>query len=271
MEELTNSTIVCPQCAGENQVPIEEKFCECVYCGSAIYIDKSKVVSHFVVTPNFKQQDAEGNLRRWMAGNFQVKDLDKLAQVTQVNFYYFPMWYFKTNNYAGDKIYLQPATSTSISEIKKINIPAGNLKVFNKKEFDVSQFINPDVLLDSARNWLSQSSVDLNSIELSNLVHIPFYQFFYIFDGKQYSAIVEASSGKVYANLWPAKKEAPFKIMFAVSIVAFIIITLIAEGVGTMSHGKGEFFAIATVIKMIGYIIVSIPLMIMAYLIAKKV
>ena len=271
MQEITNSTIVCPQCAGENQVPIDDKFTECVYCGSAIYIDKSKVVSHFVITPNFKQQDAEGNLRRWMAGNFHVKDLDKLAQITQVSFYYFPMWYFKTNEAAGDVIYLQPATSTSISEIKKINIPAGNLKVYNKKEFDESQFMPPDVLFDSAQSWLTQQGVNMDTIALSNLVHIPFYQFYYVYEGQQYSALVEASSGMVYANMWPAKKETPFRLMFAASIIAFVVVSLIALGIGSVAHGRGNFFVTVTTVKIIGYIIASVPLIIMAYLVAKKV
>ena len=160
METFTSNKIICPQCAGENDIPTDEKFLECVFCGSAIYIDKKKVVSHYVINSNFKKEEAEGNLRRWMAGNFQVKDLDKLAQISQVNFYYFPMWYFKTDKASGEMIYLQPATSTSISEIKKINIPAGNLKVFNKKDFNQSEFIDPDVLFDSAQNWLKDTGVN---------------------------------------------------------------------------------------------------------------
>jgi len=157
MQELTQSKIVCPQCAGENDIPPDGKFLECQFCGSAIYIDKSKIVNHFVIASNFSEQQAEGNLRRWMAGNFQVKDLDKLAVMTAKNFYYFPLWYFKTDVSNGEKIYLQPATSTSVSEIKNVQIPAGSMKPFNKKEFEGQQFVPPDVLYDSARNWLEQT------------------------------------------------------------------------------------------------------------------
>lgn len=268
METLTTSKIICPQCGGENEIPVDEKFTECVFCGSAIYIDKRKVVSHFVIACNFKKEEAEGNLRRWMAGNFQVKDLDKLAQISQVNFYYFPMWYFKTGASAGDKIYLQPATSTSISEIKKINIPAGSLKVFNKKDFNVNEFMNPDVLFDSAQNWLKDTGVSLDTIESSNLVHIPFYQFYYTYNGKQYTALVEASSGKVYANLWPAKSEAPFRIVFGLSIFAFLLISIIAFSLGTMDR---EFLMTVEFVKIFGYGLAAIPLILISYFIAKKV
>lgn len=268
MNELTSSKIICPQCAGENEVPIDEKFTECVFCGSAIYIDKKKIVSHFVINSNFKKEEAEGNLRRWMAGNFQVKDLDKLAQISQSSFYYFPMWYFKTDKSAGETIYLQPATSTSISEIKKINIPAGNLKVYNKKEFNESDFVAPDVLFDSAQNWLKDTGVNLDTIATSNLVHIPFYQFYYNYAGKQYTALVESSSGKVYANLWPAKSEAPFRILFALCIVAFFLISILALGIGaSMNH----FLAFDMGIKIFGYAFAAVPLIFIAYFIAKKV
>jgi DNA-directed RNA polymerase subunit RPC12/RpoP len=267
METLT-SKIICPQCGGENEIPVDEKFTECVFCGSAIFIDKRKVVSHFVIASNFKKEEAEGNLRRWMAGNFQVKDLDKLAQISQVTFYYFPMWYFKTGISGGDKIYLQPATSTSISEIKKINIPAGSLKVFNKKDFDVNEFINPDVLLDSAQNWLKDTGVTLDTIESSNLVHIPFYHFYYSYKGNQYSALIEASSGKVYANLWPAKSEAPFRIVFALSIIAFFIISILAFILGTTDK---DFLLTVEFIKILGYGLAAVPLILIAYFIAKKV
>ncbi|MBX7044898.1 MAG: zinc ribbon domain-containing protein [Ignavibacteria bacterium] len=264
--------IKCPQCGAENDLPVDEKFLECAYCGSAIYIDKKKVVTHFVIACNFNKQTAEGNLKRWMAGNFQVKDLDKLAQISQVNFYYFPMWYFKTKDASSEKIYLQPATSTSISEIKKINIPAGSLKVFKEKDYNISEFIVPDVMYDSAQSWLAQSGVNPDSVAESDLVHIPFYQFYYNFKGQQYTALVEASSGMVYANVWPAKSEAPFRIMFGAGIAVFLIMSVISFIIGFMFERNTELALVSgEMIKVPLYLVAAIPLIIIAYFIAKKV
>ncbi len=264
--------IKCPQCGADNDLPVDEKFLECAYCGSSIYIDKKKVVSHFVVACNFNKGDAEGNLRRWMAGNFQVKDLDKFAQISQVSFYYFPMWYFKSKDASSEKIYLQPATSTSISEIKKINIPAGSLKVFKEKDFNVSEFIPPDVMYDSAQSWLQQSGVNLDTIAESDLVHIPFYQFSYNYKGQSYTALVEASSGKVYANVWPAKSEAPFKVMFGVGIFVFALMSVISFAIGFVMEKKaGLALMSGEMIKIPLYGLAAIPLIIIAYYIAKKV
>lgn len=264
--------VKCPQCGADNDLPVDEKFLECAYCGSAIYIDKRKVVSHFVVACNFNKQNAEGNLRRWMAGNFHVKDLDKLAQISQSNFYYFPMWYFKSKDASSEKIYLQPATSTSVSEIKKINIPAGSLKVYKEKEFNSSEFIVPDVMYDAAQSWLQQSGVDLDTVAESDLVHIPFYQFYYTYKGQQYTALVEASSGKVYANVWPAKSEAPFKVMFGIGIFVFLLMSIISFAIGFMIEKKATMALMSgEMIKLPLYGLAAIPLIIIAYYIAKKV
>ena len=271
MENLATSVIVCPQCAGENEIKADEKFIECQFCGSAIYVDKSKVVTHYVVKSNFSKDTAEGNLRRWMAGNFQVKNLDRLAQIQDVQYYYFPMWYFKTDG-ASESIYFQPATSTAISEIKKISIPAGNMIIYNSKEFNENEFLTPDVAYDSAANWLSQSGVDMQNLELASLVHIPFYQFKYLYEGQVYTALVEASSGRVYANLWPAKSEAPYRIMFTLSIILFFVISVLAFiAGGVLSGSKSEFVAEAIVFKIILYALASVPLVVIAYMIAKKV
>jgi len=272
LETIISSTIICPQCGGENKIPTDEKFLECEFCGSAIYIDKRKVVNHFVVTSNFTKEQAEGNLRRWMASNFHVKDLDKLAQQTQSNFYYFPLWYFKTKDSSGDKIYLQPAHSTAISEIKNIQIPAGNLKSYHKSEFAEKEFVATDVLYESAKSWLTSSGVNGDSISESFLVHVPFYHFYYSYKGQQYSALIEASSGKVYANIWPAKSEMPFKVLFGAAILLFFLASVISFVLAFVIYGDmEESLLLGEGIKIAAYGLTAIPLIAAGYYIAKKV
>jgi len=272
IEDIISGTIICPQCGGENKMPTDEKFTECEFCGSVIYIDKRKVVNHYVVSSNFTKVQAEGNLRRWMASNFHVKDLDKLAQIGQVSFYYFPLWYFKTKDASGDKIYLQPAHSTPISEIKKIQIPAGNLKTFNKNDFNIKEFVSADVLYSSAKSWLSQSGVNENTIIESFLVHVPFYQFYYNYKGQQHSAMIEASSGMVYANLWPAKSEMPFRILFGAAILIFLLASIVSYAVAFMMFKNYESGLMgAEGIKLVLYFVAAIPLVMAAYYVAKKV
>jgi len=263
--------IKCTQCGADVTVQQDATFIDCPYCGSALFLDKKKVVFHYVINSNFKPNEAEGNLKRWMAGNQTVKDLDKKCTITKTDFYYFPVWYFKTKDSSGDKIYIQPAATTSVSEIKKIPIPAGALKFYEKELYNDDQMLKPDVLYDSAKTWLQSSGVDPNNIAEAALVHIPFYQFYYTYNNQTYTGIVEASSGQVYANIYPAKSEAPFKIVFTLSIIAFIITTILCFIVGfVIGHGR-DGFIYAEIFKVFAYGLVSVPLVIIAYMIAKKV
>jgi DNA-directed RNA polymerase subunit RPC12/RpoP len=262
--------IKCTQCGADVDVLQDETFIECPFCSSALYLDKKKVVFHYVVANNFKPNEAEGNLKRWMAGNHTVKDLDKKATISKTSFYYFPIWLFKTKDSSGDKLFIQPAASTSISEIKKISVPAGALKFYEKGQYNEDELIQPDVLFDSAQAWLKDSGVDLSNVSEAALVHVPVYQFYYSFNNHSYTAVVEASSGMVYANIYPAKSEAPFRILFGLSIAAYLLTTIICYAAAIGLHMSDEVVS-AELLKVVGYALISFPLMIMAYFIAKKV
>ena len=263
--------IKCTQCAADVDVQQDETFIDCPFCGSALFLDKKKVVFHYVIENNFKPNEAEGNLKRWMAGNHTVKDLDIKAQMAKTAFYYFPVWYFKVKDAQGDRIYIQPAATTSVSEIKKIQIPAGALKFFEKTKHNESEMVEPDVLYDSAKTWLQNSGIDLEKVTEAALVHIPFYQFYYNFNNQTYTALVEASSGQVYANIYPAKSEAPFRVLFAMSIAGFVITAILCFIAGFALSEGSEAFVTAEIIKIFAFGLVSVPLIIMAYIIAKKV
>jgi DNA-directed RNA polymerase subunit RPC12/RpoP len=264
--------IKCTQCGADVTVQQDETFIDCPYCASALFLDKKKVVFHYLIHSNFKPNEAEGNLKRWMSGNHTVKDLDLKSQIVKSEFYYFPVWYFKTKDSSGDKIHLQPASATSVSEIKKLQIPAGALKFYDKNVHNDHEIVKPDVLYDSAQAWLQSSGIDLNTVSEAALVHIPFYQFHYNFGGQSYTALVEASSGQVYANIYPAKSEAPFRVLFAMGITAFILASIVCYVLAfVIGSGFGEGIIMAEGFKIVAYGFISIPLIIMAYVIAKKV
>jgi len=128
------------------------------------------------------------------------------------------------------------------------------------------------VLYDSAKNWLEGSGVNLDTVTEAALVHIPFYQFYYNFGGQSYTALVEASSGQVYSNIYPAKSEAPFRILFGLSIAAFVVTSVICYVLGfVLNSSSEEALLTAEFFKIFAYGLVSVPLIIMAYFIAKKV
>lgn len=215
--------IKCPQCGGDVKVIEEETFLTCEYCSSAIYIDKSKVVFHYMLKPTLDEAGAGASLRRWMAGSSTTKGLDKEAHMTKTEFIYFPIWYFKIKQGEKELIKIQPASPSPISGIRSLIIPAGDFRFYGPGDIANPSIKEPSVLYSSAVEWLKNEGVDAAGISQSSLVHIPLYVFNYNYGESVYTAIVDGSSGKVMASEFPSKRELPYLVVGGGAAIIFFI------------------------------------------------
>ena len=94
--------VPCTQCGGSVELVQGIRFFVCSYCKSALYLDPSGVVFHFVVSPLIPHDESLGKLKRWMAGNETAKDLDIRSTITHHDLIYFPMWRFVTRVNGAD-------------------------------------------------------------------------------------------------------------------------------------------------------------------------
>src|SRR5919109_1270738 len=109
---IPQAELRCAQCSGVLHPGEGQLFLTCPYCTSAIYLDKSKVVFHWSLGCTVTPEAAAASLRRWMAGNQTVKDLDRKARMISSTFQYFPVWYCKAAIAGKQSIYLEPAAAT---------------------------------------------------------------------------------------------------------------------------------------------------------------
>lgn len=221
-ENIPSSTFQCTQCGGELHPDEGQQFLICPYCNSTVYLDKSKVVFHWYVAPTFDQSEAQGALARWMAGNDTVKDLDKKSQIVETAFEYFPLWYFKQKDQHGkETILLEPAAATAITEITQLKLPAGDLRKYEDR-LDTDAHA-PTVPLDAALNWAAEGRAGFKEqVAESALVHVPIYIFKYAFKGRTFTALVDAASGAVLANIYPEKAEMPYQLVGGAAAVTFL-------------------------------------------------
>ncbi len=248
--------VKCTQCGAGVDLEEGSRFVVCPFCSSALYLDRSQVVFHFVASATIDQEEAKGTLRRWMAGNETVKHLDVHAEIRHEELLYFPMWRFVVAEPGGEREYSQPASSFSISEIKSIPLSGGNLKFFSPSEFSGVTLKPPEVLLDSAIQWLqNQSGVQKESIREKNLIHIPFYLFKYQYKGVLYQSVVDAISGRVLAAIYPAKDEVPFIGIALMAAFTFLVAGLVAPNF---------------LIRLGLFIVVAIPFTLIANAIVKR-
>jgi hypothetical protein len=157
-----------------------------------------------------------------MAGNQTVKDLDKKASVLGGSFEYFPVWYFKHRSpNKQEEIVLEPAAATSVSEISRLKIPAGDLRKYDRS-LD-AQAHQPSVPLQAGLSWLRENrGFPAEEVVEKALVHLPLYTFKYSYLGHEYTALVEAGTGGVFANIFPAKAEMPYRVVGGLTAAVFL-------------------------------------------------
>ena len=157
------STLNCSQCGGELHPDEGQIFITCPFCGTTVYIDKSRVVFHWALAPTLNQEQAQAALMRWMAGNQTVKDLDRKAVISGFTFEYFPIWMFKHRDRAGtETVTLAPAAATSVTEIAHIKLPAGDLTKYDQSI--ESQARLPTVPLKTAFAWMGIEQIPAEEI-----------------------------------------------------------------------------------------------------------
>lgn len=217
--------IHCSQCGGELHPGEGQIFLTCPFCSATVYLDLSRVVFHWYVNPTIDDQGAATALFRWMSGSQTVKDLDKKARLVGQSFQYFPVWYFKWKEKNGKVIEaIQPAAATSITEITALKLPAGDLRAYDSA-LD-GQSAAPSVPYETGLTWARERNPGgEGDMEEASLVHIPLYFFKYAFRDQTYTAVVDAASGSVLANLFPPKQENPYRV---VAIVAALIYLCLA-------------------------------------------
>ena len=238
MNNEISSKLECTQCGGELHPDEGQLFVTCPFCNSTIYLDKSRVVFHWYLAPTLDQKRARASLARWMSGNQTVKDLDEKSRIVDHSFQYFPLWFFKRRRSDGkEDIMLEPAAATSVSELKRISLPAGDLRKYDDALQDQAQ--QPTVPLQAALDWLKRRQVGLEQIVESALVHIPLYTFKYVYDDDQYTAVVDGATGRVLANIYPDKEEAPYKFVGGLSAITFLVLAALPVLGFVIEEGEG--------------------------------
>ncbi|HBY08801.1 MAG TPA: hypothetical protein DEH22_13865 [Chloroflexi bacterium] len=227
----------CTQCGGELHPDEGQNFLVCPFCESTVYIDKTRVVFHWYLASTLDQPKAQANLARWMGGSATIKDLDKKARLAGSSFEFFPFWVFKSKDKSdNESLWLEPAAAISVSELKNITVPAGDLRKYD--ESINAQAHAPTIPLPTVMEWLKPRLPADAEISETALVHIPIYTFKYTYKGDSYTAIVEGATGGVFANIFPAKAESPFRIVGG--LAAFIFLCLATFPVlGALTGGNG--------------------------------
>jgi len=260
--------LLCQQCAAALVVEPGAKYATCEFCGTVNFLDKSEAVLHYAVRPTIDEPQADATLRRWMAGNHTVKGLDKDARIQSRTFEYFPMWLARTEAGGEEVVHLRPGAALSVMELGGLRLPAASLAPYDDS-MD-GQAIRPTVPVTAVRSWLADSEgVAAGGIREIALVHVPIYQFKYVYKGQTYTALVDAAAGEVFAAIYPAKFEAPYVSIGGFGCLAYFLAALIPLIVTLFIPG-GTGIGLGIAIYLVVAVVLAIPIFLVAASISRK-
>lgn len=224
MPEPASPLVACPQCGGSNPLPSGAQLLRCAFCGGSLAVDRAGLIFHYRLPRLLDRTQAEQALRRWAAGNETVKHLDREARIEQLEPVLFPLWLFRGHAAGRELTRAEPAAATPVPQLADLDLPAGQLAPFVPEPG--VEATAASVPLATARRWLEQ----LGGVEVREnaLVHVPLWRCEYVYRGQRYAALVDGSTGAVYAAIYPAKAEAPYLLVAAVGLAVFSIEGLIA-------------------------------------------
>ncbi len=264
----TPSQFFCRQCGAALPVEQGTQFVTCEFCQTTNFVDKSGAVLHYAVRSTVDETAALAALRRWMAGNQTVKDLDQKAQIERPIFQYFPLWMVRTNQNGQEKVVLEPAAGLSVTELKELTIPASDLQPYDHTQDGFA--VEPTVPLETVKGWLAQNQrITAGNIQESSLVHVPIFMCKYHYQGRDYTAVVEAASSKVFAAIFPSKWETPYFAIGSLGCILYFLAALIPLCGYTTYASSG--LAVGVVVYLVAAIVLAIPVFAAAVYVSAKV
>jgi len=244
---------VCSQCGGENSLQTGRRFLRCAFCDATLHVDRGGVVAHFSLGRRLTREEARGALRRWMAGNDTVKNLDTKSQLGEITPVSFPMWLFRARVDGREEVVVEPAAATPVPQLADLQIPAGELGPFVAEGPEVQE-IDATVALETGLGWIEQRGI--SDVYESALVQVPLWNAVYTFDGREYRALVDASTGAVLAAVFPEKAESPYIAVAALGLILF---------------GLEGFLISNVLVKLMVYLATAVPIGLLAFWVARKV
>ena len=265
---IAPTDILCMQCAAPLHVEQGSQFVVCEFCGTTNFVDKSQSVQHYVVRETVAEPDAAAALRRWMAGNQTVKDLDQKATIERPSFQLFPLWLLRVQHNGEEKVYLEPAAATSVTELTELTIPASDMEPYDHTPDETA--VAPTVPLETVKKWLAENEqVAAQSIKEASLVHLPLYLFKYAFEARMYTAIVDAATSKVFANNYPTKWETPYYGVGGIGCALYFLAAFIP--LISFFNSGGEGLGTGVLLYCITAVLLAIPIFGAAAYISAKV
>ncbi len=235
-------TFNCPKCGAPFEYEPGMRFKKCDYCGTVIYIDKSQVMFYYIIPFTIKKDSVEQLFRRWASGPKMAKGLEN-SRIKSIRAMYFPVYRFVRIVDGKEKVLIKPAKTTLLPGLTNLKVPPGDMRIFDST-FNTAdaEIIQPDLTMDTYLKDLPGEGKE------QEIVFFPLYEVRYEFEGKEYTAVIDGSSGEFFSSYYPPRSSAPYLLL----AVSSFILAAIGSAIGTLAHPSGWFLTLGALLIGIG-------------------
>ena len=188
-----------------------------------------------------------------MAGNETVKNLDRKSEVVSLEALSFPMWLFRVDQDGDEVSLIAPAAPIPIPDLMDFELPPGRILPYSGPAEGV-EAPEVSVPMETAKGWAE--SRNPGSIHEIALIDVPFWRCRYRYQSSDFVALVDAISGGVLASFYPEKSESPYILVAGLGFFVFLVEGLVIQ------H---------PIAKALAYGLTAIPLVGIAYWVARKI
>ena len=211
------ASVKCTKCGAPIELDPGVKFAKCKFCDSQIFLDRSGAGFFYIIPFMMNATQAQAVFKRWSAGSRMAKDLESEARISVLRQSYFPVYMFKRDVNGKEQVLVQPARSTILPGMRNLKIPPGDLKIFDQKfSTEGAEVIQPDMDMLAYLSNLPGKPIE------QALVYFPTWIVDYNYKMRKYSAVIDGSSGEIFATDYPPRQAAPYIVVGVVGFIAFI-------------------------------------------------
>jgi len=191
--------IKCTQCGGKAPIEEDADFIRCPFCETALYIDADRSVKHFYMDPVVNEKDLGPLIQRRLS----YMEIQSPVTVQTSRVILFPFWRF--DSAIGGSLMI-PAAMPPIEDMTQVKNPAGDLKLYSDDLSKRYQVVEPELLLDDALVEAQRVLGTKDPVKFTgaSMTHLPLIEVRYLCKEGEFGAVVEAVSGEVHADDWPA-------------------------------------------------------------------
>ncbi len=248
--------IRCTQCGAAVEVAPDVRLLACPYCETALVVDGSRVLFREALRPTVSAAEAPAHLRRFLAGTRTVAGLDREAQIGDPEMVWFPFWAFTVAGGGGEQVELMPAAPSSLQGLQGLELPAGSTQKMTPELERLGKIVEPEIPVETARTWLAERHGGEAPVRRTVLYHLPLYRMTYAWRGRDYRAAVDAVTGRVFPAEYPAKAEAPYRLVLVLALLVFGLEGLVVRDL---------------LVKLALYLVSVPPILGVAWLVSRKV